>query len=129
MNTVTDSFPNIQLNADETAFLAALADQTQAFNFLVILFGFAQVATQPTSPEELGAALLAAPVTVNAPSWLDAVNGAQNIVAGTASQSVQLFILGHYPGPNGDMMGKKPQQQNVAFFTDLEIQYTNMLNP
>jgi len=129
MNTVTDSFPNIQFNADETAFLAALSDQAQAFNFLVILFGFAQVATAPTSAADLGAALLAAPVTVNAPSWLDAVNGAQNIVAGTASQSVQLFILGHYPGPNADMFGKMPQQGNMAFFTDLAQQYTNMLNP
>lgn len=129
MDTVADSFSTIQFNADEAAFLAALADQNKAFNFLVILFGFAEVATQPTSPEDLGAALLAAPVTVNAPSWLDAVQGAQNIVAGTASQSVQLFIFGHFPGPNADMMGKKPQQQNMAFFKDLAQQYTNMLNP
>jgi hypothetical protein len=68
MNNVSDSFSNIQFNADEAAFLVALADQNQAFNFLIILFGFAQVATQPTSPADLGAALLAAPVTVNAPS-------------------------------------------------------------
>jgi len=108
--------------------LSALADQNQAFNFLIILFGFAQTVTRPTSPSDLGAALLAAPVTVNAPSWLDAVRGPQNIVAGQASQSVQLFIFGHYPGPNGDMMGKEPQQQNVQFFTDLAQQYTNMLN-
>jgi hypothetical protein len=129
MNTVSDAFPNIQFNADEADFLSALADQNQAFNFLVILFGFAQFATQPTSPSDLGAALLAAPVTVNAPSWLDAAQGAQNIAAALSSQAVQLFILAHYPAPNGDMMGKKPQQQNVLFFTDLAQQYTNMLNP
>ena len=129
MPTVSDKFDNLAFNDDELAFLKALTDQTQGLNFFIILLGLTGIDSPPSTTDELVQSLANKIITIQAPTWLDALNGAQNIVVGTASQSIQLFILGHYPGPNGDMMGKKPQQQNVAFFNDLAQQYTNMLNP
>jgi hypothetical protein len=125
MQTVTDQFDNLHFNEDERNFLSTLADQNKAFDFLVVLLGFAEVVGQPMTPADLGPALAEKAVTISAPTWLDAANGAKNIVAGEASQSVQLFILGSFPG----MFGKKPQPQNMPFFKDLAQQYTNILNP
>lgn len=129
MPTVSDEFDNLTFNSDELAFLKALADQTQGLNFFIILLGLSAIDTPPTTTADLIQTIADKVITIKAPTWLDALNGAQNIVAGTASQSIQLFILGSFPGPAGDMFGKKPQQQNVAFFNDLATQYTNMLNP
>lgn len=125
MRVISEQFTNLSFNDDEIAFLEQLADNTKSFDFLIILFGVADTLGQPLSLDDLPTVLTDKIMTITAPTWVDAVNGAKNIVAGEASQSVQLFILGHFPG----LMGKRPQLANMHFFTDLAQQYTNMLNP
>lgn len=125
METAADEYQDLKFNDDERAFLAALSDQTKAFDFLAVLFGLAELLGEPMTPSAIADALVEKAVTIKAPTWVDAVNGAKNIVAGEASQSVQLFILGSFPG----MFGKKPQGKNLAFFKSLAQQYTYMLTP
>jgi hypothetical protein len=118
-------FKDLQFNNDERRFLELLSEQNKAFDHLITLFGLAQIATAPKTPTELVETLVNDAVTVKAPGWDAAAKGAKNIVAGKASQSVQLFILGKHP----DLPSKKPQGKNLNFFKSLAAHYTSMLEP
>jgi hypothetical protein len=124
MDTLTSSYDRPRFNDSEAAFFSDLSEDAHTFDFMLILFGLSDTLAV-LSPDDLKQALPKMPITILSPSWGDAVNGAKDLVAGKAAESVQLFIFGKYPG----LFGKRPQAHNLPFFKNLVEQYTDMMTP